>query len=114
MEYSRFMLWFEKEVQKIVKELWNQHFIIKLTLSQLHFRETILFLEHLKDFSKRITIEFIGEDTPEIKKHFSVQEQEAFFIGKLRMLKNGNSLFLNISKAAQWNKPLLLPRVYMK
>ncbi|EAE1250757.1 carbamoyl-phosphate synthase, partial [Listeria monocytogenes] len=38
MEYSRFMLWFEKEVQKIVKELWNQHFIIKLTLSQLHFR----------------------------------------------------------------------------
>lgn len=87
MEYSRFMLWFEKEVQKIVKELWNQHFIIKLTLSQLHFRETILFLEHLKDFSKRITIEFIGEDTPEIKKHFSVQEQEAFFIGKLRMLK---------------------------
>ncbi|EOZ4906968.1 hypothetical protein ACQRQA_002840, partial [Listeria monocytogenes] len=36
---------------------------------------------------KRITIEFIGEGTPEIKKHFSVQEQEAFFIGKLRMLK---------------------------
>lgn len=96
-----------------MKELWNQHFIIKLTLSQLHFRETILFLEHLKDFSKRITIEFIGEDTPEIKTLLCPRTR-SIFIGKLRMLKNGNSLFLNISKAAQWNKPLLLPRVYMK
>ncbi|EHU9820874.1 hypothetical protein NL776_003070, partial [Listeria monocytogenes] len=89
MEYSRFMTWFEQEVKKIVTDLWNQHFIIKLTLSQLHFRETILFLEHIKDFSKRITIEFIGEDLSnnEIKNHFSIQEQEAFFIGKLRMLK---------------------------
>ncbi|MBC2328534.1 hypothetical protein [Listeria swaminathanii] len=89
MEYSRFMTWFEQEVKKIVTDLWNQHFIIKLTLSQLHFRETIQFLEHIKGFSKRITIEFIGEDLSnnEIKNHFSTQEQEAFFIGKLRMLK---------------------------
>ncbi|MBC1574241.1 hypothetical protein [Listeria booriae] len=89
MEYSRFMTWFENEVQKIAKKLWNQHFIIKLTLSQLYFRETILFLENIKDFSKRITIEFVGENIPSnhIKSHFSMQEQEAFFIGKLRMLK---------------------------
>lgn len=87
MEYSRFMLWFEKEVQKIVKELWNQHFIIKLTLSQLHFRETILFLEHLKDFSKRITIEFIGEDTPEIKKTFFCPRARSVFYRETKNAK---------------------------
>ncbi|EAE8347309.1 hypothetical protein BOQ23_10315 [Listeria monocytogenes] len=89
MEYAKFMKWFEMEFRQMVKELWNQHFIVKLTLSQLYYRETVLFLEHVKEFSKRVTLEFIGEDIANnnLKSHFSNQEQEAFFIGKLRMLK---------------------------
>lgn len=88
MEYSKFMRWFELEIRQIAKELWNQHFIVKLTLSELYCRETILLLENIKDISKRITLEFIGEDIPNNNKnHFSNQEQEAYFIGKLRMLK---------------------------
>ncbi len=88
LEYKKFMEWFEKEVLYVLNVLWNQHFIIKLTLSQLNYRETIIFLENLREFSSRITLELVEEvfEAP-TKNHFSTQEKEAFFKGKLKMLK---------------------------
>ncbi|WP_376698778.1 diguanylate phosphodiesterase [Listeria cossartiae] len=88
-EYGNFIKWYEHEIRKVIEEHPEQHFIMKISFQQLYFRETMLLLENLQAFSKRMTIELVGDSRISAgeRAHFSIDDSDAFLKGRLKMLK---------------------------